>query len=173
MSVATEPFHALVLDLSFQPVAVIPWRRAMVLDLLKRAEVLEYFDAFVRSARDEHPLPAVLRLFRYVPLRKRVPALTRELVLVRDAFTCQYCGAEPGAAALTLDHVMPRSRGGPRTWQNMVAACAPCNRAKGSRTPTEAGMELRTRPREPQGLVGARSVVDAARVPDEWKLYLR
>jgi 5-methylcytosine-specific restriction endonuclease McrA len=173
MVAATDSSHALVLDLAFQPVAVIPWKRAMVLDLLDRAEVLEYFDVFVRSASSEHALPAVLRLYRYVPVRQRVPALTRELLLVRDRFACQYCGAEPGASKLTLDHVVPRSRGGVRSWQNIVAACAKCNRSKGSRTPDEAGMRLSCAPRVPEGLVGANAMVQVDRMPEEWKLYLR
>lgn len=117
--------------------------------LREKAELVEATQQLLYSARQSIPVPLVIRLVHYVRLpHRRVPA-TRAAVMLRDAFICQYCGAAPGRANLTVDHVMPRSRGGRHDWDNLVTACTRCNQKKGSSTPEEAQMSLLRKPFEP------------------------
>ena len=141
----------LVLNASYEPLNVVSVRRAVVLLLLEKAQLIEAAEAHLRAERFSIPRPTVIRLVAYVkvPYGLRMP-LSRRGVLARDQYTCQYCGARPGRSALTLDHVVPRARGGQRTWQNLVAACGPCNRRKGDRSPSEAGLRLARTPRAPR-----------------------
>jgi 5-methylcytosine-specific restriction endonuclease McrA len=145
--------EVLVLNASYEPIRIIPTRRALVLLLQRKAELVEAGDAVVRSAGSHMALPLVVRLLRYVNIpRVRRLACTRRAVLVRDRETCQYCGAQPGRAQLTIDHVLPRTQGGTTAWENVVAACAACNHRKGGRTPEQAGMSLLRPPRQPATL---------------------
>ncbi|MDQ3572211.1 MAG: HNH endonuclease [Actinomycetota bacterium] len=162
--------RVLVLNASYEPINVCTMRRATVLVLKDRAEILEHGEGAMRSEHLMLEAPCVIRLVRYV----RVPRdahrrkITRKAVLARDAYTCQYCGHE--AHGLTVDHVIPRSRGGGSEWENIVAACAPCNRRKGNRSPMEARMPLRARPKAPGPNVFIR--IASPRVPDAWEQYL-
>jgi 5-methylcytosine-specific restriction endonuclease McrA len=139
--------QALVLNASYEPLSVVPARRAVVLLVRDKAELVEAQGGHFSSEKLRIPVPAVIRLLRYVkvPYRRRVP-LSRKAVFARDAHACQYCGS----GAENLDHVVPRSRGGLHTWENVVAACRPCNTRKGDRTPQEAGMRLVGAPRAPR-----------------------
>ena len=127
--------RVLVLNASYEPINVCTMRRATVLVLKERAEVIERREGAIHSERLEMVRPCVIRLVRYVRVPRDVHRrkITRRAVLARDAYTCQYCGRE--SAGLTVDHVIPRSRGGTSHWDNIVAACAPCNRKKGNRLP--------------------------------------
>jgi len=138
---------ALVLNASYEPLSVVSARRAVVLLVRDKAELVESQGGHWRSERMRIPIPAVIRLVRYVrvPYRRRVP-LNRRAVFARDGSICQYCGDR----AENLDHVIPRSRDGTHTWENIVAACRPCNTRKGNRTPQEAGMELAAPPEAPR-----------------------
>ena len=129
--------RALVLNASDSPLAVVPARRAVVLVLKEKAEVVLSNGMVFHSERIVMEAPSVVRLRRYVrvPYRPHAP-LTRRAVFARDAWRCQYCGA----AAENLDHVIPRSRGGLHVWENVVAACRRCNTKKEDRTPSEAGL---------------------------------
>ena len=131
--------RALVLNATEQPLAVVPARRAVVLVLKEKADVVRNNGMIFRSEHLTIEAPSVVRLryFVHVPLRAHT-ALTRRGVFARDAWTCQYCGR----AAENVDHVLPRSRGGEHTWENVVAACRSCNSRKEDRTPDEAGMDL-------------------------------
>jgi 5-methylcytosine-specific restriction endonuclease McrA len=160
----------LVLNASYQPLQVTNLRRAITLVLAEKAEALETGPAVLRSQRLALPAPQVIRLLHYVRLPRGLGLpLTRRNVLLRDRHTCQYCGRRPGDAALTIDHVLPRSRGGRSTWENVVAACGPCNRRKGSRTPAEAGLRVRRPPRPPRYAV--RALMEPGR-PPAWRKYL-
>lgn len=172
MSARLAEYRTLVLDTSFRPLWAIAWRRAMVLDLCRRVEVLEYYDTLVRTARAAFPLPAVVRLPHFLHRRPVRVALTRGNVLLRDGHRCQYCGREQSTRELTLDHVLPRSRGGRTTWTNVVAACGPCNRRKGSRTPAEAAMKLRRAPARPRSLSHGGDGMVTGETPREWRDYL-
>ena len=140
----------LVLNASYEPINVCTIRRAAVLVLKSRAEVLEERRGALHSERLALARPCVIRLMRYVRIPRDVHRrkITRKAVLARDAWTCQYCGRE--AAGLTVDHVIPRSRGGESVWENIVASCAPCNRKQGQpAAPREARMHPANRPRPP------------------------
>jgi 5-methylcytosine-specific restriction endonuclease McrA len=141
--------QALVLNATYEPLSVVSTRRAVVLVVRDKAELVERQGGHWSSERMQVPVPAVIRLRRYVrvPYRRRVP-LNRRAVFARDGHRCQYCRAN----AENLDHVLPRSRGGDHTWENVVAACRRCNTRKGDRTPEEAGLELVAPPRAPREL---------------------
>lgn len=141
----------LVLNASYEPLSVISVRRAIVLLLKDKAEIIEATEKQVRAASFSLPVPLVIRLVYYVRVPHKVSLpLTRRTIMVRDNYTCQYCGAQPPKADLTIDHVIPRVRGGATTWENVVCACKPCNLRKGARTPSEASMRLRAEPGRPR-----------------------
>jgi len=123
--------------LSYYPLSLWPWQEVIKAVFLDRVEVVSTYDKVVHSPSFEMRLPSVVSLKSYVS-QDRPPAFTRFNLFLRDSFACQYCG---DGDDLTFDHVVPRSRGGRTTWENIVTACAPCNLAKGGRTPREAGMK--------------------------------
>jgi 5-methylcytosine-specific restriction endonuclease McrA len=132
----------LVLNAAYEPLNVVSVQRAMVL-LCKGAAVVQETSQFVlRTPKLTIPLPSVIRLLTYRRVPRHSRAVSRKNILIRDSYSCQYCGSALSAAKLTLDHVIPRSRHGKSTWENLVACCYPCNNRKDNRTPTEAGMEL-------------------------------
>jgi 5-methylcytosine-specific restriction endonuclease McrA len=141
--------QVLVLNAGYEPLSLVSVRRAVVLLLREKAELIEATQQLLRSAHHAQPIPLVIRLVHYVRLpHRRVPA-TRAAVMLRDLNTCQYCGTAPGRDELTVDHVIPRSRGGSHSWQNLVTACKRCNQKKGSQMPEEALMHLMRKPYEP------------------------
>ena len=153
MQVLNRPpsgWPALVLNadfrpLSYYPLSLWPWQEVIKAVFLDRVDVVSTYDQKVHSPTFEMRLPSVVALKSYVP-QNRPPAFTRFNLFLRDAFACQYCGAGDD---LTFDHVIPRSRGGRTTWENIVTACAPCNLTKGGRTPAEAHMNPHRHPRRP------------------------
>lgn len=161
----------LVLNASYEPLHVIPLRRAMVLLLKEKAEIIEAAERTLRATRAEYPVPLVIRLVTYVriPHRLTLP-LNRRNVFVRDEFTCQYCGRQPGRATLTMDHVIPRSRGGGFSWENIVTACPTCNQRKGNRLPKECGMFPRRPPFRPRYL--AIALLGDSSAHEVWSKYL-
>ncbi|MBO0352333.1 HNH endonuclease [Phormidium pseudopriestleyi FRX01] len=134
----------LVLNASYEPLNITSWRRAIVLLLKGKAEQVEHNGKFIYS---DVPLPTVIRLRHYVRIPYHEIPFTRRNILHRDSHCCQYCGYS--GDELTLDHVMPRSRGGPDSWENLVSACVRCNVKKGNRTPEESKMPLTRIPRRP------------------------
>lgn len=157
----------LVLNASFEPLSVVSARRATCLVLADKADLVEDDGALVHSEHLVVARPSVIRL-RYmvkVPYIRRA-ALSRRAVFARDDYRCQYCGEH----ADSIDHVLPRSRGGEHVWENVVAACRPCNLGKRDRTPDEAGMRLARPCRAPRA--SAWVVVSVASVPDTWRPYL-
>src|SRR5690606_35040018 len=147
MQVLSRPpsgFPALVLNadfrpLSYYPLSVWPWQEVVKAVFQERVDVVSTYDKVVRSPSLELRLPSVVSLKSYID-QDRQPAFTRFNVFLRDGFACQYCGS---GAELTFDHVLPRSQGGTTSWENIVAACAPCNLRKGGRTPRQADMPIR------------------------------
>ena len=162
--------RVLVLNASYEPLQLISTRRAVVLLLQDKAELVEAAGQFLRAREYSFEIPLVIRLVRYIkiPRRLRLPC-SRRGVLARDRETCQYCGIQPGRAHLTVDHIQPRSRGGLTTWDNVVAACRDCNHRKGGRTPEEANMLLMTVPRQPQFVAFA--LLGELERHDVWKKY--
>ena len=145
----------LALNASYEPLTMVADRRAIRLVLDGKAEILETDDArrFRSSCRDL-AAPTVIRLVRYIRVPRRFRRqVTNTFLFARDDYCCMYCGRHRaqlrGRSFLTRDHIVPTSRGGANTWENVVTACSPCNNRKGDRLPAEAGMELLTVPREP------------------------
>jgi 5-methylcytosine-specific restriction endonuclease McrA len=163
--------QVLVLNATYEPMNVVSVRRAVLLLLKEKAELVEAAEAQLRSERMVLPVPLVIRLVYYVriPQRFSLP-LSRRTVMARDHYACQYCGTQPGKACLTIDHVVPRSRGGDTVWENVVTACGVCNRRKGNRTPEEAGMYLLRQPGRPRYL--AITLLAGASAPKVWDKYM-
>jgi 5-methylcytosine-specific restriction endonuclease McrA len=156
-----------MLNASFEPLCVVSARRAVVLVLKDKAEIIERNCAEFRSERATIPAPSVIRLVHFVrvPYRTRVP-LSRRAVFARDGHRCQYCNR----AAENIDHVVPRSRGGPHSWDNVVASCRSCNARKEDRFLHEAGLRLRRPPVAPQAALW---LLATAGSPDPaWERYL-
>ncbi|MDI3342005.1 MAG: HNH endonuclease [Sphaerobacter sp.] len=138
----------LVLNHDYEPLNVCNLRRAIVLVLSGKAEVLEAYDRAMTSVRERFDAPSVIRLAYFIRRPRPKVKLTRREVFMRDDYTCQYCGAK--TSDLTIDHVIPRSRGGRHSWDNLVSACRACNHRKGGRTVAEARLTLRRPPFEPR-----------------------
>ena len=141
---------ALVLNADYRPLSYFPlslwnWQDTVKAIFLDRVNVLSHYDRVIRSPSRTFRLPSVVALKEYIPQNRR-PPFTRFNVFLRDRFTCQYCATASVAHELTFDHVVPRSRGGRTSWDNVVTACTSCNLRKGSRLPRECGMHPKTRP---------------------------
>jgi len=162
--------RVLVLNASYEPINVCTVRRATVLVLKSRAEILEHCDQFMHAETLTLPRPAVIRLTKYVRVPRDAHArrITRRAVFARDRWTCQYCGTV--RTTLTVDHVIPRSKGGRSSWDNIVASCAPCNRRKGDRLPAQIDMHPRRQPAPPPPTIFVH--VATARIPSAWEQYL-
>ncbi len=162
----------LVLNASYEPINICAARRALVLVLKGVASAEEESQAHVYSPRHVMRVPSVIRLLEYRRIPHQTRALSRKNILMRDRYTCQYCHRTMPSSELTLDHVVPRSRAGETTWENLVACCHPCNNRKGSRTPDEAGMKLARAPR-PFSLHTSRHLMRLlAKSDDQWRKYL-
>lgn len=162
----------LVLNASYEPINICAARRAVVLVLKGLAHPEEMSPQTLHSTRRQYPVPSVIRLLEYRRVPHQNRALSRKNILMRDRYTCQYCGRNGQSATLTLDHVVPRSRGGESAWENLVACCHECNNRKGSRTPEEAGMRLARMPR-PFSLHTSRHLMRLlGRGDDQWRKYL-
>ncbi|KAL2480395.1 HNH endonuclease [Abeliophyllum distichum] len=174
-------FRGLVLDISYRPVNVVCWKRAICLEFLDKADVLEYYDQTVNSPGGLFYIPAVLRiphLMQVVKRRKVKRTLSRKNIFYRDNFTCQYCSSSEN---LTIDHILPIALGGEWTWENLVTACARCNSRKGQKTLEEANMTLMKVPKAPKDydLLAIPLTNTAIRMlkmrkgtPEEWRQYL-
>ena len=159
----------LVLNATYEPVNVCTVRRAVVLLLKEKAEVIERAERVLHSENTTIARPMVIRLVTYVriPRDTHRRKITRRAVFARDNWTCQYCGSR---TQLTVDHVVPRSKGGPSTWENIVASCAPCNRRKGNLLPRQVGMRLAQVPGTPSPHVFIQ--VASPSIPEAWRQYL-
>lgn len=163
----TPPSRTLVLNATYEPIGVVPARRAVVLALTEKVDVLSESDARISSAHLDLAIPSVVRLRYYVkvPYQRTAP-LSRRAVFARDHGACQYCGK----AAESIDHVIPRSRGGQHVWDNVVACCRRCNTLKSDRLLKDCPLELRSTPKEPTRYVWLE--VAAGTVPADWTPYI-
>ena len=162
--------QVLVLNASYEPLNVCSLRRAHVLVFKGKAEVIEELDTPLRSATATFSWPHVIRLTTYVRVPRTVQRkISRRALFARDGWRCVYCGSASGR--LTLDHVVPRSRGGHSVWENVVTSCAPCNLRKGNRLLDEVAMTLHVPPRPPAPVLFIS--LAAPRIPDRWQPYLR
>jgi 5-methylcytosine-specific restriction endonuclease McrA len=161
--------QVLVLNASYEPLNVTTVRRAHVLVFKGKAEVIEELEEPLRSSTDTYPRPHVIRLVQYVRVPRTLQRkISRRALFARDGWRCVYCGDTGGR--LTLDHVVPRSRGGESVWENVVTSCAPCNMRKGNRLPEEVSMSLRAAPRPPAPVLFIH--LATPRIPNRWQPYL-
>jgi 5-methylcytosine-specific restriction endonuclease McrA len=161
--------QVLVLNASYEPLNVCSVRRAHVLLFKGKAEVVESLDRPLRAAGASFVWPHVIRLLHYVRVPRAVQRrISRRALFARDGWRCVYCGNT--AARLTLDHVVPRSRGGESVWENVVTACAPCNLRKGDRLLEESGLTLTRTPKAPSPELFI--TIAAPILPQGWRRYL-
>src|SRR5215217_138704 len=161
--------QVLVLNASFEPLNVCTVRRAHVLVFKGKAEVIEQLEQPLRAAAASFPWPHVIRLLNYVRVPRAIQRkISRRALFARDGWRCVYCGTSGGR--LTLDHVVPRSRGGESVWENVVTSCAPCNLRKGNRLPDEVEMTLRSPPRVPAPVLFIH--LATPKIPNRWQPYL-
>lgn len=155
----------LVLNAGYQPLGIASIRRVVGLVMSGLAEVVEESGEYLRTTTSQYPIPAIVRVKKMIRPRLRGVRLSRRNVFKRDGNTCAYCGRK--TSDLTLDHVIPRSRGGANTWENLVSACQACNHRKANRTPEEAGMKLLRKPAKPSQALW----LDILEVPQDWRMY--
>ena len=167
----------LLLNASYEPLDIIPLKRAVSLLLRGRVEAACVESIEMHSAYSTWHIPTVIRLRYYINVPRRGVSWSRDAVLRRDRYTCAYCGTQSGQrhngrvltrGDFTVDHILPVSRGGKNTWGNTVCACAPCNQRKADRLPHEANIKLLWEPKTPR----ARYIVASGEIPAVWKAYL-
>jgi len=159
----------LVLNFSYEALNVTSFQRAVKLIFSGKAELVHGRERIVHSPTFEMRLPSIIRMLYYVKRPNQKVALTKKNILLRDDYTCQYCNVR-GERMMTVDHVLPRSKGGPSTWENLVAACMHCNNRKNNRSPEHAGMQLKRKPRTPKYIPWIR--IKRNTLPDEWHKFL-
>jgi 5-methylcytosine-specific restriction endonuclease McrA len=164
--------RTLMIDQGYQPIRIVSWQRAITLIALDKVDVVEEYDAVIRAASLVVQAPAVVRLRTSVRWHAKPVKFSRINLYARDDYRCQYCGEQCAIDRLTYDHVVPRSRGGRTTWDNIVSCCYPCNAEKADRTPAEAQMTLRTVPARPRWLPAAQMRITARSVPELWRSYM-
>jgi 5-methylcytosine-specific restriction endonuclease McrA len=166
--------QTLLLNATYEPLKVVHWQKAMTLWCQGKVEIIASHDREIRAVSFSLKLPSVIRLLRYVRIKKRfdyVP-FSRANIYARDGYTCQYCAGKFPTQELTFDHVVPVSQGGRKDWENIVTACVSCNRRKGGRTPEEARMRLVKSPRRPDSAPAIRITIGLRHAPDSWRDYL-
>ena len=167
--------QALLLNASYEPLKVVDWRKAITLWCQGKVEVIAVHDREIRSVTVSFKLPSVIRLLRFVRIKRRfdyVP-FSRENIYTRDGDTCQYCNEVCPRAELTFDHVIPVAQGGRKDWENIVTCCVDCNRRKGGRTPAEAGMHLVKVPKRPDShAIRINIKIGLRSTPESWRDYL-
>jgi len=163
----------LLLNSSFEPLKVISWQRAITLLFAGKVEVVEEYSREIHSVTFSLKLPSVLRLLKYVRVKKNwIIRFSRANIYARDHHRCQYCGNVRRSDELTFDHVIPVSRGGGKSWDNIVTACIECNRKKGGKTPRQARMGLVKKPVEPRWVPSLNLTLVFRNAPDSWRDYL-
>ena len=162
----------LLLNSTFEPLKVVSWKKAIVMVLLGKVEIIEEYDRSIRGISFTLRLPAVIRLTRYIKKRSPMIKFSRQNLYIRDGGRCQYCGSLFSQKELTYDHVVPRSKGGETLWTNVVTCCVTCNLKKGGRTPEEAGMSLMRRPKTPIWIPLLTMNLGLKETPEPWRDYL-
>jgi 5-methylcytosine-specific restriction endonuclease McrA len=164
--------NVLLLNITYEPLKIINWKKAITMLCLGKVEVIEEYDREIHSVSFTVKLPSVVRLLRMVKRPKSPVKFSRQNIYARDRYRCQYCGSRFNAEDLTYDHIIPKSRGGKTKWENIVTCCVECNRKKGGRTPAQATMTLIRRPARPKWVPAIRITITFQKVPDSWRDYL-
>src|SRR4030067_515201 len=162
----------LLLNSTFEPLRVVTWKKAIIMVILGKVEVIEEYERAIRGIRVSINLPAVIRLNRFIRRKTPIVKFSRQNLYVRDRGVCQYCRTPFEHKELTYDHVVPRSKGGQTEWTNVVTCCSACNLKKGGRTPEEAGMALIRKPKAPIWIPLLTMSLGIAETPVSWKNYL-
>ncbi len=159
---------ALVLNIDCTPISVCTVQRAFLLVFLKKAELIKANNTHsLNTVNEKYPMPSVIKLSRYVNVPYKGVVLSKENVFKRDAFQCHYCGSQK---ELTLDHIIPKARGGKTTWHNLVTACKRCNSMKGDNSVEEAGFQLKYRPGKPSYIMYLKQL--SSNAYEDWKPFL-
>ena len=164
--------RTLLLNTTFEPLAVVSWRKAVALLFLEKVEVIREYDWEIRSVSTCMKLPSVIRLLRFVRNKHLNVRFSRKNVFLRDDHTCQYCGERFEPRYLTCDHIMPKSRGGTTEWTNIVTSCVYCNLRKGDKLPEEVDMLPRRKPARPSGFHVLMLNLGVKALPDYWRDYV-
>jgi len=160
--------RVLLLNQNYEPMSICSAKRAIILLYLEKAEIIEHNHEMVHSVSTAIPLPSIVRLCRMIHVPRKRILLNRKNIIKRDRHQCQYCATFDGS--VTVDHILPKDRGGQDSWENLVCACMKCNSKKGNQTPKEAGIVLLKKPRKPGYLFFIQTIVG---IPDDrWKPYL-
>jgi 5-methylcytosine-specific restriction endonuclease McrA len=163
--------RTLLLSQGYEPIATIGWQRAISLLTLGKVEVVEEYDREIRSRYLIIKMPAVVRLVNMFRRHKQRVKFSRQNIMARDRWSCQYCGTKVTTEEMTMDHVVPRSQGGRTEWENIVTCCVDCNAKKADRTPRQASMRLRKEPERPSW-VPIFTIRLVGNMPDQWASYL-
>lgn len=163
--------RTLLLSQGYEPLATISWQRAISLLTLGKVEVVEEYDQELRSRYLVIKMPAVVRLINAFRRHKQRVKFSRQNIMARDRWQCQYCGTKVSSQEMTMDHVLPRSQGGVTCWENIVTSCEACNAAKANRTPEQAKMKLKKKPARPTW-VPIFSIQLSGGAPDQWASYV-
>lgn len=164
--------QVLLLNITYEPLKVINWKKAITLLFLQKVEVLEEYSREIHSVSFSIKLPSVVRLLWMVKKPKTPVKFSRQNIYARDRYKCQYCGRQFPSEELTYDHITPKSLGGKTKWDNIVTCCIQCNRKKGGRSPAQARMKLIRKPSRPNWLPAVKITIGFKEVPQSWRDYL-
>ena len=166
--------QTILLNATYEPLKVVNWQKAITLLCQGKVEVVSVYDREIRSVSFSIKLPSVIRLLRYIKIKRRFDTVpfSRANIYARDHHACQYCGQTPPSTDLTFDHIVPVAQGGRKDWENIVTCCITCNRSKGGRTPSEAGMRLIRMPKRPTRTPAIRISVGLRETPENWRDYI-
>lgn len=162
----------MLLNITYEPLRVISWQKAITLLTLGKVEVIEEYEQEVHSVSFSIKLPSVVRLLRLVKWREGPVKFSRKNIYTRDQGMCQYCGKSLRRQEITYDHVIPKSQGGKTSWENVVTCCLDCNSRKGGKTPKQAGMKLLNPPKRPKWNMSLRITIGLKNTPNSWRDYL-
>ena len=165
--------QTLLLNATYEPLKVVDWRKAITMLCQGKVEVVSEYDREVRSVSVTFKLPSVIRLLRYITIKRRIDYVpfSRANIYARDDHRCQYCGLGHPIGDLTFDHVVPVSQGGKKNWENIVTSCISCNRRKGGRTPAQADMRVIRLPSRPSRSPVVRLAFGLRDAPENWRDY--
>jgi len=159
----------LVLNQSYEPLTICTIKKAVLLIFLGKAEIVHKDEKkSIRTVRMNFPWPSVIRISKFIKVPYKKVILSRKNILRRDNYKCAYCGRSD--LMLTVDHIIPKAKGGNDSWENLITACTRCNNIKGDRTPDEANMKLLTRPYKPSHVIFIKNIV--SKIDEKWKPYL-
>ncbi len=159
----------MVLNQSYEPLTICTLKKAVLLIFLGKAEIVHKDEKkSLRTVKMNFPWPSVIRISKFIKVPYKKVILTRKNILRRDNYKCAYCGRSD--IMLTVDHIVPKARGGNDSWENLITACTKCNNIKGDRTPEEANMKLLTRPYKPSHVIFIKNIV--SKIDEKWKPYL-